>query len=228
MLPFSRTATTLALTFLTACGGREPSPFDSLRAHADRLDAARVDSIARARQDSINRAQPGYVIDSVRPVEEELRRFREAIGGQPARELKKGSPSREALVRRLVLAVVARDTADLRAMSLTAREFADLVYPSSRFTRPPYRQSPELAWMLVMNPSASGFSRLIARRGGQPFEYEGHTCNPEPERQGRNTFWSECQLRLRNAAGETTTQRWFGSIIERDGLFKIVSFSNQF
>lgn len=128
-------------------------------------DSIRADSIARAHQDSLNRAQPGYIIDSVLPVEEELRRFRAAIGGTTVTSLRHGSDSREALVRRLVGAVAAQDTAQLRDMALTAREFADLVYPSSPYTRPPYRQAPGLVWMQMVNPSVSGFKRLMARRG---------------------------------------------------------------
>src|SRR4051812_42498096 len=76
-------------------------------------DSIRDDSIARARQDSINRAQPGYVVDSVLPVEEEMRRFRDAIGGVPVTSLANGSPTRDALVRRLVLAISKQDSADL-------------------------------------------------------------------------------------------------------------------
>lgn len=72
--------------------------------------------------------------------------------------------SRDALVRRLVKALAAQDTADMRATALSAREFADRVYPSS-----------------PVGP-----------------------------------------------AGDTTTQRWFGSIIERNGRFKFVSYANQF
>jgi hypothetical protein len=193
-----------------------------------RADSAAADSIARARQDSVNRAQPGYIIDSVLPVEEELRRFREALGGVSVTKLSSGSESREALVRRLVRAVAAQDSSDIRAMMLTAREFADLVYPSSPYTRPPYRQTPGLVWRQITDPSTSGFKRLLARRGGVQFQYEGHTCKSQPERQGDNLIWTECQLRLLNPARETTTQRWFGSIIERDGVFKFVSLSNQF
>src|SRR5678815_1044414 len=67
---------------------------------ASRTDSVRADSIARARQDSINRASPGYVIDSVLPVEEELRRFRAAVGGTTAtEELRHASLSRADLVR---------------------------------------------------------------------------------------------------------------------------------
>jgi hypothetical protein len=192
-------------------------------------DSVRADSIARAHQDSLNRAQPGYIIDSVFPVEEELRRFRAAIGGTTVTSLQHGSDSREALVRRLVGAVAAQDTAQLRDMALTAREFADLVYPSSPYTRPPYRQAPSLVWMQMMNPSVSGFKRLMARRGGVQFTYVGHTCKPTAERQGANKLWLDCTVRLVNPAEhDTTSQRWFGTIIERDGRFKIVSYANQF
>ena len=98
--------------------------------HADtvqaRSDSARADSVARARQDSINREQPGYVIDSVHPPEEELRRFRVAVGGVPANSFSGGSESREALVQRFLDAISTRDTADLRKMVLSPREFVDL------------------------------------------------------------------------------------------------------
>src|SRR5687767_6963615 len=68
-------------------------------------DSARADSIKTARQDSINRATPGYVIDSILLVEETIRRFRAAVGGEPVTELAGASPSREALVRRFMKAL---------------------------------------------------------------------------------------------------------------------------
>ena len=60
------------------------------------------DSIARARQDSINRALPGYVVDSILPIDEEIRRFAARIGGDPVTSFAHASASREALVRRIV------------------------------------------------------------------------------------------------------------------------------
>src|SRR5215213_7249409 len=110
-------------------------------------DSARTDSIARAHQDSIDRATPGYVIDSLLPVEEELRRFREVIGGSPVIVLQHASSSREALVRRFVRDLATHDTADLGRAAVSPREFADLIYPDSPNTRPPYRQSPAFVWM---------------------------------------------------------------------------------
>ena len=184
--------------------------------------------MARARQDSINRTLPGYVIDSARSPEEDLRRFRALLGGDSATRLEGGSPSRDTLIRRLVAAVAARDTAALRSMVLTAREYADLVYPSSPYIHPPYEQPAALAWMQIAHPSVSGFKRLVERRGGVQLTLEGYQCAARPKREGKNTLWSDCVLRLSAPGLRSATERWFGSIIERDGQFKLVSYANQF
>jgi hypothetical protein len=191
-------------------------------------DSARADSTNRARQDSINRASPGYVVDSILPVEEELRRFRSAIGGQPVTTLAGASKSRETLVQRFMKSLAANDSVDLRAMALNAREFADLVYPESPYTHPPYRQSPALVWSQIQNPSASGFTRLVRRLGNQPLRYLDHKCDAKPDRQGHNLIWTNCLVRVRAPDGAATTHRLFGSILARDARFKIVSFANEF
>lgn len=191
-------------------------------------DSVRTDSTARARQDSINRAQPGYVVDSILPVAEELRRFRASLPGDSAASLSGGSASREALVRRFVRALSANDTAELRTMAVRGREFADLYYPESPYTHAPYRQSPALAWSLIQNPSTSGLTRLIRRLGGQPMTYVSHRCEPAAVHEGRNTRYTGCLLRVVDGRGDTVTKRYFGSILERDGRFKFLSYTNQF
>jgi hypothetical protein len=190
-------------------------------------DSVRADSIARARQDSVNRAQPGYVVDSILPVEEELRRFRAALPGDSAVALVHGSRSREALVQRFVRALAANDTTDLLAMAVGGREFADLYYPESPYTHAPYRQSPALAWSLIQNPSTSGLTRLVRRLGGTPITYVGHVCEPKVAREGHNVRHTGCLVRIVDERGDTVTKRWFGSILERGGRFKFLSYTNQ-
>src|ERR1041385_5977537 len=192
------------------------------------VDRARSDSIARAREDSINRPHPGYVVDSVLPVEEELRRFRAAVGGTTVTSLAHASASRDALVRRVVRALASNDAADLRAIALDAREFADLVYPGSPFTRPPYRQSPEVVWMQLQTSSSSGLVRLLRRVGGRPWRYVDHSCDPRPDRQGPNSIWTSCVVRMIGPRGDTIAGRLFGSIVERERRFKVMSYKNQF
>jgi hypothetical protein len=205
----------------TACFG----PADAASAHADSL---RSDSIARTRQDSINRTVPGYVVDSARPIPEEIRRFAARVGGDAVTSFTHASSSREALIRRIVRDVAHADSTDLAAAAITPREFIDLVYPTSPYTHPPYEQPPDLVWMQIANPSAAGYRRLVARRAGQAFAYVAHACEGKPERQGPNTLYLDCFITVRAPSHEQINQRWFGSIIERDGRFKILSYRNQF
>ena len=221
--PAAPVAAAVAGTFfalLTACTG--PG------AHDAAASVAPSDSISRARQDSINRAKPGYVVDSMLPVAEALQRFRTAIGGAAAVQLTHASASREALVRELLTALAASDTGRLSALTLTAREFADLVYPESPYTRPPMQQAPALVWAQITNASQTGFGRLVRRAGGLRLRIADHRCNRTPQQFGRNRIWTGCVVRITNAGGTVESHRLFGSIIERDDRFKIVSWAGEF
>lgn len=225
----SRLGTTLTLLFLlgAGCVARDDAPPPARRPDAALTDSLRADASARARQDSANRARPGYVVDSILPVDEELRRFRAASGGTPVTRLAGGSDSRDGLVRRFARALSANDSSALRAMVLTAREFADLYYPESPYTRPPMRQSPAVAWTLIQNPSTAGLTRIMRRLGGRPLGYRGQRCDPRTVREGRNVRYTGCLVDLIGADGRPVTRRLFGSIIQRDGVYKFMSYTNQ-
>ncbi len=219
----------LALLLLAAC---TQAPADGAVA---RVDAARdsvtrqrADSLARARQDSINRAQPGYIVDSILPIAEEMRRFRNAVGGEPVTALRGGSDSRDGLVARFAEAIAAGDSTALRRLAVTPREFIDLVYPESPYTRPPYRQSPGLLWRQMQLPSGSGLRRLLERHGGRPFHVESLRCPSPPETQGNNRLHAGCTVRFASGADAAREGRLFGTILERQGHFKLVSFTNMY
>ncbi len=220
-----------ALLLAVGCRNAGDAPSGARDASATRTaarDSLVKDSVARARQDSINRTRPGYVIDSILPVKETLRRFRRAVGGSPVTALAGGSASRDKLVHRFMNALVAGDSLELRAMAVDAREFADLIYPESPSTKPPYQQDPALVWRSIQNPSASGFKRLVKRAGGVPVKLAKYACDSTPTTQGKNTLWSGCLLSLVGEHGDTSTHRFFGAIVERDGQFKFMSYRNEF
>jgi hypothetical protein len=189
------------------------------------VERFRADSIARARQDSIVRSQPGYVVDSARPIEEALRRFRADIKDTPS-VLTGGARSREALVAAFARAVERGDSAALRRMAMTRAEFAYLVYPSSAHTRPPYRQQPEMVWLLLSAAGDKGLRRLVERRAGEPFGLVRVECPNRPVTEGENRLWGGCLVRRVQAGADTTTERLFGPIIERRGRFKFYSYGN--
>lgn len=229
------TSVFLAAAFVVACHDQPqsrqaqtgtPAILASGPSAAER-DSARAEDLRRARQDSINRTLPGYVVDSIFPVEEELRRFRKSLGGDSALVFSGGSPSREALVRRFIRAVAASDTNEVRAMVVHGREFADLYYPVSPYSRAPYHQPPQLAWSLIQNPSTDGITKLLRTMGGTPITYLSHRCDPKVLHEGRITRYAGCIVRIADAKGDTTTRLMFGSIVELGGVYKFLSYTNR-
>jgi hypothetical protein len=201
----------LALVVSAACDGHERPAIAS-------------SSAATGRADSGPSPRPS-VVDSSLPLDEALRRFRDGL--PIVSQLSGGATSREALVRRFLRAVARRDTTAVRAIVLSRAEFAYLYYPHSPFTREPHKQMAGLVWFLTQANSSKGITRVFQRLGGQGLGYRGHRCNPRPERQGPNVIWEDCVVRL--ADGNTHAElRLFGSIIERDGRLKFVSYANDF
>lgn len=180
----------------------------------------------RAESVPAGRGTGDYVIDSILPPEEELRRFRAGLPAPAA--LEGGATSREALVRRFMDRLAARDTAALRAMTLTRAEFAHLVYPGSMYTRPPYRTPPGLVWLQLTHATGKGLRRLM-RADAVTGTYDGHTCHEPPVRDGRARLWRGCRVALRSDAPQGPVQaRLFGVIVEVDGRLKFASLETDF
>lgn len=167
----------------------------------------------------------GGVVDSVLPVAEALRRFREGLPEQDT--LLHASDTRAALVARLAGAITRRDTADLNAMVLNRAEFAWLFYEESPLSRPPYEAPPGLLWSQIITTSDEGIRQLMTRLGGKSIEVSDLACPNAAEQEGRNTLYKRCTVRF-TARGEKPLEgNLFGSIIERDGRFKFVGLGNR-
>ena len=169
---------------------------------------------------------PGTIIDSILPIEEEIRRFRATLSEAPER-LEGGAASRDELVNRFVAAVEAADTLALRDLLMTRAEFVYLYYPHTIYTRPPYELSPALLWFQIETGTSQGFSRMMEAFAGRPLEWTGYRCGPEPHLEGENRVWPDCRVELAAGGGQPLEAAMFGSILERNGVFKFVSYSNE-
>jgi hypothetical protein len=187
---------------------------------------SREDSLARARQDSINRARPDYVVDSILPIEEQLRRFRE--GTTPVTAFSGGTPSRKSLLAAIFAAVEQADTAALVRLTLTRDEYAWLVYPTSVHADGPMRQAPQLTWFMLESGSNVGRARLLARLGGRSLAVQGVRCPTPPVVEGENSIVSTCVVSRQDSTGAPIERRLFGALIERGGSWKVMSWSNGF
>jgi hypothetical protein len=165
------------------------------------------------------------VVDSVFPIEEEIRRFKARLTGPIPDTLEYAAPSKDALAEQFSRALQQRDTIRLRQLALSPAEFIGLYYPHSQYTRPPYRQPPSFVWFLIQQNGEKGLSRLLQRYGGQETGFRGIECPDPPQSQPPNRFWV-CVVRWQAAPGRPDPLRAFGSIMERDGRFKFVSYAN--
>lgn len=133
----------------------------------------------------------------------------------------------ERVVARLLRSLARSDTNDLRKLVMSRSEFAYLYYPRSPFTRAPTKQEPALAWFLHLQQSQKGVTRLLNRYGGKPVRLIGSDCRAPARREGENALWDDCVQRL-TQGGDTVSLRLFSGIYERNGRFKIFSYTNDF
>jgi hypothetical protein len=189
-------------------------------------DSARADSVTRAARDSINRAQPGYVVDSIFPIAEEIRRFN--AGVVPVDSLESPARTRNALVMRFAAALAQHDTAALTALLITRAEFGYLVFPESPYTQPPYKTKPGVIWTQLSSETQRGLARLLQRVGGTGVQVSALRCDERPERQGQNKYWRNCSVLKRDTSQRATRMRLFGPILERNGRAKFLSYSTDY
>jgi hypothetical protein len=171
--------------------------------------------------------QPGDRIDSILPMPEYLSRFRSGLTEPVA--FQGGAASREALARRFLEGVSARDTGAFPALRISRAEFAWLVFPHHLYSAPPYELDPELFWMQLTAGSAKGLARTLERLGGRVLAFQALDCRRDTLqiRGGAVRVWSGCGVRYREG-DRVQTRRLFGSIVEREGRFKLLSYANDF
>ena len=167
------------------------------------------------------------IVDSVFPIDEEIRRFVATLDSVPA-ALRHGAGSRDELVQRFIRAVETRDTTELPRLVIQRDEFITFYYPHTRYTERPYELAPALLWFQMENPSSRGLNRLLERLGGRSLDFEGLSCPDEPRMEERNRIWDGCTVRVRGQDGTVAPHQLFGSILERDGTWKFLSYANAF
>ncbi len=167
------------------------------------------------------------IVDSVFPIEEEIRRFVATLDSVPS-ALRHGAGSRDELVERFIRAVETRDTTELPRLVIQRDEFITFYYPHTRYTERPYELAPALLWFQMENPSSRGLARLLERMGGRDLDLKEVTCPGEPLIEGPNRIWEQCTVQVLDANGQPAERRLFGAILERDGRWKFLSYANEF
>jgi len=132
--------------------------------------------------------------------------------------------SPEALAEGVLAALADVDGATLEAMPLSELEFRTVVWPELPASRPDRGLPFDYVWGDLHQKSNNAMRRLIDRHGGKRYAlvalaFGGETTPYETYRVHRETV-----LTVRDEAGEEEELALFGSILERDGAFKLFSY----
>lgn len=141
------------------------------------------------------------------------------------RPLGQAQPSPDALAQAVLAALAQRDAGRLRALSITESEFRDVVWPELPAARPERNLTVEYVWNDLRVKSEVSLSGVVAEHGGTDLtfvriEFAGETT------QYRTYLVHRDAIVIVKHAGRTEQRplRLFGSVIERDGGFKVYSY----
>ena len=183
-------------------------------------------AVAGGRSPRADSPAAGMKIDSILPPGEALRRFQTEL--TPVTELGDAPRSRDALVSKFIEALERADTAVLEELVLSKAEYGFLYFPTSVYSRKPYELPPDIAWLLNEQNGQKGATRLLRRMGGHALHFGGYACGSSV-RERENVFWRDCQVKYVDPASSSqVTRKLFGTIMERGGRFKFLSYANDF
>lgn len=167
----------------------------------------------------------GRVVDSIFPMEEQIRRFQATVADTPA-TFQGGAPSRDALVDAFLNAVRSRDTEALGELVVDRAEYAFLYYPYSHFAAPPYELPPDLLWFQTQNTQSRALVRLFAQMDERTLDARGYRCEEDALELGPTVGWDDCFIQVGGRDTDLVDLRLFGTILMHEGRFKFLSLSN--
>jgi hypothetical protein len=135
-----------------------------------------------------------------------------------------GAPSAVVLARAVAAALERADLPALRALSLNEQEFRDHVWPDLPASRPERNLPFSYVWGDLRQKSEASLSQTLLATSGRHLEVLA-VKQLRPATQYRSyVVHRQTQLTVKNNAGHVQDVRLFGSILEKDGQFKVFSY----
>ena len=146
-------------------------------------------------------------------------------GDAPARErtIEGSRDSIEALAGDFLQALSREDRQQLKELALSKRQFVDIVWPHLPAARPGTNLTSDYVWSSLHIRSLAGLDSSLGRYGGASlqfvgYDFEGKTTDYGPFQVHRETVLEVIEN------GKAKKARFFGSVFEMNGEFKIFSF----
>jgi hypothetical protein len=133
------------------------------------------------------------------------------------------SESPEALARAVLDAIHARDRTRLDALALSPQEFEDHVWPSLPAARPERNLPVSYVWGDLHQKSDLALTSALNAHAGRRYELLAVSFAGVTPYAGYRVH-REAVFRVRDAGGSESDLRVCGSMIEKDGRWKVFSY----
>jgi hypothetical protein len=133
------------------------------------------------------------------------------------------SATPEALASAVLDALSRRDRARLDALGLSEREFRDHVWPDLPAARPERNLPFSYVWGDLRQKSNLSLTRTLETYGGKRLTLQGVTF-AGVTRYARYTVHRDATFEVLDGSGAPQTVRVCGSLLEKDGVWKVFSY----
>jgi len=117
-----------------------------------------------------------------------------------------------------------RDAAALRALGLDEQEFREHVWPELPAARPERNLPFSYVWGDLRQKSDAGLDLTLARHGNRRYTLVSLRNDGETTRYPSFTVRRETVLQVRDETGMQTDLRLFGSLIQKEGIWKVFTY----
>jgi hypothetical protein len=132
--------------------------------------------------------------------------------------------SARAVAQQVLDAIARRDRAALDALAITEPEFRVHVWPSLPAARPERNLPMSYVWGDLHQKSTASLSRILAQHGERRYELVDVRFAEAATPYDGYTVHRKAVLTVRGAGGATEGIRVCGSLIEKDGRWKVFSY----
>jgi hypothetical protein len=140
------------------------------------------------------------------------------------KELSGGSSSLDSLMMNLVTALNTSDTEKLRLLFITEAEHNQLLGPEFKLHYPSVNSDNlPVLWENLNLKSEKGFVKLIGNYSGKNYQFVSVRFETSDEKYDSYILHQGTVVILRDAGQKETELRLLGSVVERNGKFKILS-----
>jgi hypothetical protein len=146
------------------------------------------------------------------------------VAGCSGAPLAHSHDSSDSLARAVLTAIERRDIDALQALAIDRAEFADHVWPELPAARPERNLSVGYVWGDLNQKSNVTLKHTLSAHGGTHYELDSIRFLGDSTSYDRFVVHRESELTVKDSSGTARQIRLFGSVLEKDGRYKVFSY----